>query len=390
MARILGVQAFGQFSEALLVSSTFCMLACLGLQPMLQRDMPIMFVRRRVRVAVVAATQCIVIAAGCFLVSSVLTLVAGASILGIQRATIMSGLLHGLSQQVFLIATIESRSRGQPIRYAGQNLIRGFLIFSGGILAALTWRSALGVILVEAGVSLAMTSGILFGMFRSVHLSAAVAYQLSIMRVSRVRWGSAGALLIVTTIGFVLLNVDRWIAAKTLSQVQFSNYAFAWTLLTIAQAIQIVLNASVFPFLARTYASAGLASTYRLCLKLSCVLLICGAIALTPAIVLSRYGVVRWFPAYRDSLSLVALFLLVGAVRTADFWSSFMMIVGRERQLIVLNVVAVTVSFIVWTGYLNFWSEGRTGLWEIGMLAAILSVCNYLLTAGAAWRARLA
>jgi hypothetical protein len=49
MVRILNVLEFGRYSEGLLISSTFCMLACLGLQTMLQRDMPVMLVRSRVR-----------------------------------------------------------------------------------------------------------------------------------------------------------------------------------------------------------------------------------------------------------------------------------------------------------------------------------------------------
>ncbi|MDP9087171.1 MAG: hypothetical protein M3O26_00290 [Pseudomonadota bacterium] len=389
MARILDVPAFGEFSQALLVSSTFCMLACLGLQPMLQRDMPVLLLRNRRRVAVIALTQCVIVASACFLVACAISY-AYVALPGISRTTLLVGLFHGLSQQVFLVVTIDSRSRGQPIRYAGQNLARAFLVLAAAIPVALVWNTALYVILIEGLISIALTSMILADMFRSARLSAATALHAAIRRMSRVQWHSAAALLVVATIGFVLLNADRWIAAQALGKMQFSHYAFAWTLLMVAQSIQAVLNASIFPFLARSYASRGVAPTYRICAGVSCILLLWSAVLAVPAMLLIKYAIARWFPDYRDSIALVPLFILVGATRISDLWTSFMVIVGRERQLIVLNSLAVSVSVGLWCAYVRPWSGTGPGLWEVGVLAALLSGCNYLLLAGAAWRARSA
>src|SRR5690349_14433188 len=58
LARLLRVEEFGALSGALLVSGTFCMLGCLGLQSMLQRDWPVFIVHKRERRGLVLAAQC--------------------------------------------------------------------------------------------------------------------------------------------------------------------------------------------------------------------------------------------------------------------------------------------------------------------------------------------
>src|SRR3954468_1201323 len=65
MARLLDVRGFGIYSAGLLVSTTFCMLACLGLQALLQRDMPVMAAPARVRRPVVLTAQAVLVAGAC-------------------------------------------------------------------------------------------------------------------------------------------------------------------------------------------------------------------------------------------------------------------------------------------------------------------------------------
>ena len=65
MARLLDVEAFGQYSAGILVSATFCMLGCLGLQSMLQREWPVHLVRGRERSGPVRAAQCHLVATAC-------------------------------------------------------------------------------------------------------------------------------------------------------------------------------------------------------------------------------------------------------------------------------------------------------------------------------------
>jgi O-antigen/teichoic acid export membrane protein len=388
MARLLNVREFGQYSELLLISGTFCMLACLGLQPMLQRDMPVMLVRSRERAAEVAVAQCLIIACVCFVFLAFISVFAGRLTGGVDRSLIAIGLLHGLSQQLFLIATVESRSRGQSIRYALQNLVRGALILASCIVLAVYTKSATVVVVGEAALSIAMASTIVLKAYQSVGFSASAAFKIGVRRLPSVRWSSAIALLVVATISFAVLNADRWVAAETFKPERFSQYAFAWTLLTIAQSIQVVINASAFPFLARTFASAGVPPTYRLCMTMSCTLVIASIAVSFPIWILCKIGIIRWFPAYAASLVLIPLFIAVAVLRIADFWSSFMVIIGYEARLIVVNVAAMILSLGLWIIWVKPWASLDFGLWQIGLLAALLSACNYLLVMGAAWHAR--
>ena len=194
------------------------------------------------------------------------------------------------------------------------------------------------------------------------------------------------ALLLVTSIGFVAINLDRWIAAQSLEKLRFSSYAFAWTLLMVGQALQVVVNASVFPFLARTFAASGIRASYGVALRLSCVLLLLGAIMFGPSALVGKYAIANWFPTYKDATPLVSIFVFVAAIRLADFWSSFLVIAGRERLLVGLNVLAVVVSLLVWSLYARPWAVSSMDLWDIGVLAALLSTFNYLLSAAASLR----
>src|SRR5438105_6307399 len=114
IAQLLDVRGFGQFSGGILVSGTFCMLGCLGLQSMLQREWPVDLVRQRERAGLVRAAQCQLVALACF-VLGLLAAAAGLAPPGMSPRLLAVGLVHGLSQQLFLVATIESRSRGDVL-----------------------------------------------------------------------------------------------------------------------------------------------------------------------------------------------------------------------------------------------------------------------------------
>lgn len=119
MAKLLSVPSFAQYSGGLLVSSTFCMLGCLGLQSLLQREMPVQIVWHRERAAVVLLMQCLIVTTGCAIIG-LLLVAAGFSVAGLTSNFLAIGIFHGLSQQVFLIATVESRSRGESLYFARQ------------------------------------------------------------------------------------------------------------------------------------------------------------------------------------------------------------------------------------------------------------------------------
>lgn len=76
MARLLSLEAFGEFSFGLLVSSSFNMLNCLGLQIILQRDLPIMILRHHEKSGAILLSQCLIVSSvsGCFIFLVILLL----------------------------------------------------------------------------------------------------------------------------------------------------------------------------------------------------------------------------------------------------------------------------------------------------------------------------
>jgi O-antigen/teichoic acid export membrane protein len=191
----------------------------------------------------------------------------------------------------------------------------------------------------------------------------------------------------VGMVGFILMNADRWIAAQWLSPDRFAQYAFAWTVLLVGQSMQLLVNASVFPLLARRFGASGPASAYRACTWVSCALLLIGALLAVPSWVLLDAAIDRWFPAYQPALELLPLFIMVAVLRLSDFWTSFLIVVGREARLLVLNLVAGVSSAVIWWLWASPHAQSGLSLWQIGVLATMLAAMNYLLTSAAAWHA---
>jgi O-antigen/teichoic acid export membrane protein len=385
MARLLDLHGFAQFSGGLLVSSTFCMLACLGLQPLLQRELPVQIIRRREIAGQVLIAQCLLVAAVCAALG-LLAAATGFSAAGLDPASLALGVLHGLSQQVFLIATVESRSRGEPLRFAKQNLLRSLAVLGAGVWAAVATGSATWVLSAEAFATLVLTQGTLHTLWRRTRFRGGAVCRLALRRLGHLSWSSMLALLTVTTTGFVLLNADRWAAAELLASPRFAQYAFAWMLLMVAQSVQVVFNASVFPLLARRFANFGRAGAFRVCARVSFALLLIGILLAAPTMWALDAAIERWFPAYSATRALLPLFLLVAILRVSDFWSSFLIIVGLERRLLLIGVIVGTLVAGSWAAWIRPWST-EVQLTQLAALAAALALCGYASTLLGAWHA---
>ncbi len=385
MARLLSVPAFAVYSAGLLVSSSFCMLACMGLQSLLQRDLPMMIVRQRERAGGVLLMQCTLVAAACAAVGSAMVLTGGVSLAGLTPALLVLALTHGLSQQLFLIATIDSRSRNQPLRFARQNLDRALAVLAaGGVVAALGGQAVM-VLATEAGVSLALAAWLLRRQFQAIPLQFVSAVRLAWRRLPATRWRSALALLAVASLGFLVINADRWLAAQWLPASAFAQYAFAWMLLMVAQSVQAVINASLYPMLARRYAIAGGMATFGMSARASLGLLAGGALVALALWTLLDLAIARWFPAYAEARGLLPVFLVIAVLRVSDFWSSYLMVIGREGRLLMLNLLSAGVAAAVWW-LLAQPTSGVLRADQVALLAGMLAVSGYAVTALAAWR----
>lgn len=385
MARLLSLPVFAQFSGGLLVSSTFCMLACLGLQSLLQRELPVQIVRRREIAGQVLIAQCLLVAFACAALGLIVAAV-GFSVAGLGPQGMALGVLHGLSQQSFLIATVESRSRGEPLRFAMQNLSRSVALLGVGLVVAVATGSAAWVLGAEAVVSFAFTQGTLRGVLGRTSLTISFVYRLAVRRLGHVSWSSALALLAVAVTGFASINADRWVAAELLTPTTFAQYAFGWIILLVAQSVQVVCNASVYPFLARKFANFGGAETFRACARISIALLLLCLIAAVPSFWALDLAIVNWFPTYSESRVLFPIFLCIAILRVSDFWSSFLVIAGLERRLLLINVVVMAFTSSVWVAWAQPWIQG-IDLRHIAILGAWLTLLSYMSALLCAWHA---
>jgi O-antigen/teichoic acid export membrane protein len=382
LARLLDIPNFAQLSAALLVSTTFTMLGCLGLQSLLQRDMPIMFVRGREHAARVLLAQSVLVAYA----SAVVALLAAFFVpldFGSPANLVVLGIVHGLSQQLFALASIESRSRGEPLRFALQSLVRSLVIVAAGLAAARITRVASAVVIAEAVVSLAIAHGLLS---QTIGRAMVLTVRAALDRIKRVDWGSAWVLLLVSLLGFALTYADRWGAASVLDAHDFANYAFAGTVLAIGLSAQSLVNASVYPMLARLYAREGQRACFALCSKLSLIALTGALVLAVPAWFVLEAAVRRWYPGYDVALALLAPFLIVAALRVSDFWSSYMMITGFQDRLLKTNLLAGAVAALMWVVVARPWEvSGRTP-GRFALLAVLLAIIGYAAIVLASWR----
>jgi O-antigen/teichoic acid export membrane protein len=385
IARVLDVREFAGFSGGILVSGTFCMLGCLGLQPMLQREWPVHLVRRQELRAVVRAVQCHVVGVGCF-IAALLAVAVGLVPTGLTPALLAVGLLHGLSQQVFLVVTVESRSRGEALRFGRQNFVRAVVALGVSVGAAWGTGSALIALAADAMVTLGLSIEFFRQALVHVNHRVGVVGRLALRRLRRVNWRSALTLMSVTAVGFAVLNADRWVASARLGVAGFAHYSFAWIVLSIAQGAQVVVNASVYPMLARRFADQGRKVAFRVCLYASGAILLAGVSLSVPVALALDYGIARWYPQYLDAVVLMPWFIAIAVLRVSDFWTSFLLICGFESQLLKINLVTAAIAGAAWLLFTSPWGDGLATLQQVAMLAVMLTVVAYLFAAGTAWR----
>jgi O-antigen/teichoic acid export membrane protein len=388
MARMLDIPAFAIYSAGLLISSSFCMLACLGLQSLLQRALPMMIIRHRECAGGVLLMQCTLVAAACAFVAAVAAMVAmacGAIVAGLSLGQLVLALIHGLSQQLFLVATVDSRSRGQFLLFARQNLTRSLILLVASIVVAGFSGDAAAVLATEAVLSLLLSLWVLRQRFNAIPLRLHAAMLLALHRLPLAGWRSALALLGVASLGFLATNADRWLAAQQFPASTFAQYAFAWMVFMVAQSMQVVVNAALFPLLARRFARDGGLVAFHFSAAASLILLACSTVAALPLWVLLDYSIAKWFIPYDQARGLLPAFLTMAALRLSDFWSSYLIVAGRETRLLMLNVISMAIAAVLWWFVLVRPSVGGLNVEKVALLGLLLAAGGYAAAALAAW-----
>ncbi|HET8744126.1 MAG TPA: hypothetical protein VFM98_00865 [Ramlibacter sp.] len=388
MARLLDVPGFARYSMGLVVATVFCMLGALGLYPLLQRDMPIQLAHGRRRRALLLLAQALLVAAACAALGMLGALLPRA-IAGLSGIAFAVAVFNGLSQQAFLVATTESRSAGEPLRYAWQNFGRAVAIVVASAIVAGTTGSPSLVLGVEAVLSLAVSLAIVRRAARRAHLPLALLWRAAARRLSLAPWHTALVFLGISVVASLLTNADRWLGAELLAVEAFGQYAFAATALVLAQAVQSMVSAAVFPMVARRFARAGLVPAFRLAAGTSLGLLAAAAAASVPAYFAAAWAIARWYPAYQASIALLPVLLAVCCLRVSDFWSAFLAASRHERLLLALHS---TVALVACGGWLAWAAHsGTVDAPAIAWLALLLTAGSYIAALlASAWSRRAA
>jgi O-antigen/teichoic acid export membrane protein len=373
-ARVLDMAEFARYSATLLVSSSFCMLGALGLQIMVQREMPALILRGQERRGMALLTQAIIVAIACAVVGllAALLLPPAGDDRALERGTFAMGIVHGLSQQVFLLVTIESRSRGMTTAFAGQYLVRSVAVVACGLgvmhaTGSGTWGAG-----TEAATTLLLSTLLLKGVAARAGIGVAASAALATRRMHTLCWRSAALLLGVYALSWCAQNADRWVAERSLAIQAFAVYAFAANAMTIASAVQMVANSSLFPRLATEFASSGRRAAFRTATRFSVAVAGAGIIASPIAFLAWRFLTERWFPQYAESVEIAPALVAVGVIRIADYWTGFLIVIGAERRLLLSTACSSALVCAAW-GTLAHRAEAPT-IGSIAWLALALAV----------------
>jgi O-antigen/teichoic acid export membrane protein len=372
-ARVLNVSEFGLLSIGMLLSSTFCMLGCFGFYLLLQRDLPMLIAKhRRVRGAVMLRQTLLLAVAG----FAFLLPLSFAGFFSVSPMFFAVSVFNGLAQQIFLVVTLQSRSEGWSMRFAIENFVRALAVILVIFLSGMLTGDAAVMLFAEATITLAISTEIYFSLCRRGGLSSVALWLVAARGLIKVRWATSLTLLATGVVGFVIMNGDRWLAATLLGHDQFAFYAFAGILLLLAQSVQSMINVSVFPYLAKSYAISGKIAAARKALGYSMAVLASSFCLSLPAYWLVGYAIDAFFPNYGMSMQFLGWFLLIASLRMADFLTSFLIITGNEALLLGINFGAVGFSVLVWAALLAC-NLAEIKPLTIVWLAVTVTVCNF-------------
>jgi hypothetical protein len=295
---------------------------------------------------------------------------------GLQRIAALVALLHGLVQQIFLLYTVESRSHGTPVRFAAQSFARAVMVLMSGSLAALVTRNATTILIAETLASLAVLVVLSPAVARRNGLGFGVGLVLAMKRMPQIQWRPALMLLAAASLAYLQTNADRWVATSVLDRDGFAAYSFAWILLLAAGQAQVLINSAAFPWMARRVARAGTRAGLGSTSALSALMLGLGTGFAIPLLFFADWAVPRYWPHLAASVQLLPIFAACAVLRMSDFWSSFLLVTGKERHLVRNSLV---VGALVLTAAL--WMDRNGTAWkaiQVGWLCLFITAGTYL------------
>lgn len=365
---------FATFAAAMLIANAVVMFGAFGYYLQQQREVPRLLVRDD-QPAAARSLYDTIYATGLVLITGVAISASGLEVAGLEGHLVALAIVYGFSQQLFLIATVDSKSRGQTTRYALQNLARSLLIILCIVYLGASFPYAELIIGAEIAVNLACALLVLCKVeYFSIRTLLAHAGSGRLFRHVRAR--ALINLIVVSAIGFFSLNLDRWLAAEMLPPTQFSLYAFAWTIMIGAISVQALVSAAVFPAIALRIETTGVRAGFKLASITSVVSLVFMAAALPVFLVLAYWAVTEFVPAYSAASSVFAALYIAGLFRAADNWSPFLIAGNFEQAMLRTNLAALLTGVTGWWLVCR-WLGIPVSIHSLANLAVVLSVGTF-------------
>lgn len=373
-AKLLTLPAFGVLSIGLLVSSSLAIVNAFGLYLLMQRDLPRFFAAGRVTRGMIMMCEVTFVTVLCALPLLGYS-ATGLSLAGGAGSLLMLAAVHGLSNQLFGIVSTESKSRLLQAEFSLTLFVRSCAVSLAGLFVAARTGSAHGILLAETVATLGIVgiaivrAGMRFG--RSSTALPVLAWR----HFRRLDWRTAAALFASAILAFLIQNVDRWISADLLEPHVFAQFAFAWTLLSMAATFQATVNANFFPSLAAQSYHSGTQAVRKRTGKTSFTFLLVLGVMAVPGYLMIRWAIGAHFSQYSGVLAYIPIFLAAAAFRASDFWSNYFVIAGRTRLLFSCQVAVLLGALSIWLVGAAYATEPLLRLSVLTLALSALSFC---------------
>jgi len=295
----------------------------------------------------------------------------------LSDAPMLIFLLSLVQVLVFFVFTVDLmvvKSKKRFVEYAKRLLCRNLFIALAGLCVAFVTVNATYAILAEV-----LVGGILC--FKSL-----MSWLVKMVVPSRTFLLDCLKFVPVTCVGAFMQYVDRVFAAYYLSPKDFSRFSYLSLVVMVALSIQQLINTRVItllPEICLDNPRAGFRYVVRIsfsvCLFLS-VALLCLLWLLQ-----SRWFAAEWLEA---SAGVGAVFLMCAILRSADFYTSYLLVMSQRNKLLAVQLCMLGLFFILSVFYSLIFESG--GIFAFVSLMCVGFSVQLLFLIFFSWRASFA
>ncbi|WP_369990341.1 hypothetical protein [Pseudomonas xanthosomatis] len=217
--------------------------------------------------------------------------------------------------------------------YARQLFVRNAVIAACGFLVAYLTGDALRTVLAEVVCAVLFYGRGLYALLRGLRMPGVVFLHQSI------------AFMPVTLVGALLQFSDRLLGSSLLDTQTFSRFSYFALVVMAGMSLQQLVNTrviTVLPEICQRRSSDGFAYALKVALGMSALLL--AGLPMGMFFLQSPWFAASWV---QQDYVLGGLFVLIAWARSVDFFSSYLLVMGRKRLLFFLQSSALLFFAVV-------------------------------------------